>query len=57
MRTKSISGWCFFIGLMLILGAAGSSDLGMIDVKTLIAQGVAGLGIMSVDTFGLRIGG
>lgn len=50
-------GLCMLAGFVIILGTAGSSDLGLIDFKAILVQGLIGLGVMGVGYFGLRLTG
>lgn len=48
---------CFIAGLVIILGAAGSADLGRVEFGTIIRNCFIGLGVMSIGTAGLRLSG
>jgi hypothetical protein len=48
---------CVVAGFAIILGAAGSSDLGRVEFGTIVRNCFIGLGVMSVGTAGLRLSG
>ena len=50
-------GLCMLAGFVILLGTAGSSDLGLIEFKTIVVQGLIGLGISGVGYLGLRLTG
>lgn len=58
---KKILPWffdlCLVVGFAIILGAAGSSDLGRVEFTTIIRNCFIGLGVMSIGTAGLRLSG
>lgn len=54
---KSFFGLCMLTGFMIILGTAGASDIGLIEFKDIVAQGLIGLGISTVGFFGFKLTG
>lgn len=44
-------------GFILMLGMAGASDLGTIDLKTIILNGSISVILMLIGYFGLKVGG
>lgn len=52
-----IFGLCMFVGFMIILGTAGSSDLGLIECNKILVQSFIGVGVMGVGYLGLRLTG
>lgn len=45
------------VGFVIILGTAGSSDLGMIDDKAIVIRGAIGLACMVVGYCGAKLSG
>jgi len=50
-------GLCMVAGFVIILGAAGSSDLDLIGFNEILVRGLTGLGVSGVGYFGLRLTG
>lgn len=53
----TVFGLCMFFGFMWLIGTAGSSDLGLIDFKTLVIQSLIGMGLFMGGYFGLKLSG
>lgn len=49
-----ISGCLFALGFMIVLGAAGGSDLGTMEFGKIVTTGLIGLGVMWIGSLGLR---
>lgn len=43
------------IGFIIVAGTAGSSDLGLIDLKTLVVHGIVGVAFMLFGFTGFKI--
>ena len=52
-----IFGLCMFIGFVLMVGTAGSSDLNLIDWDTILKQSLIALILMTVGFIGLKLSG
>lgn len=50
----TVFGICMAIGFVLIIGSAGSSDLELIDFKTLLIQSGLGLALTGIGFIGIR---
>lgn len=50
----TVFGLCMFAGIMIMLGAAGSSDLGITDFKTVVIHTSIGMVVMLVGYFGAK---
>ena len=48
-------GLCMFCGFMFMVATAGSSDLGLIDFRTILINLVIGLGVFFLGYFGMKI--
>lgn len=52
-----VFGLCMVAGIVMILGTAGSSDLGMIDFNTILVDSLIGLGVTAIGYIGLKLTG
>lgn len=52
-----IFGLMMIAGFVMILGAAGSSDLDLIGFNEILVRAFTGLGVLGVGYFGLRLTG
>lgn len=43
------------VGFFIVLGTAGSSDLNLIDFKTIIIQGAIGVALVWIGFIGLKV--
>ena len=58
MKTvKVISGVAFFVGLVIVLGAVGASDIDSISFGELVSRVALGGVLMGLASIGLRLGG
>ena len=53
----TIFGLSMFAGFMFMIGTAGSSDLGLIDFKTLVIHMLIGMGLFAGGFVGLKLSG
>ena len=51
----TVSAFSMVIGIVLVLGTAGSADLNLIDIGTLIARGCGGAVLSVIGFIGLAI--
>lgn len=51
---KKVFGFCILAGILLILGTAGSSDLGSLNMSEIVARGCIGVLFMTVGYVGLK---
>ena len=52
---KKLSGFCMLVGIALLLGTAGGSDLGTMDFKTIVLLGVISVVLLFVGIIGNEI--
>ena len=52
-----IFGLCMFVGFVVMVGTAGSSDLNTIDFKTALVYSLIGLVLMFIGFVGLKLSG
>lgn len=50
---KLIFGTCLLSGIVILIGTAGSSDIGTIDFKSIISQSKTGLLLVGIGYLGL----
>lgn len=52
---RKVFGFSVIAGLLIIIGTAGSADLGLLDMTGIVARGVIGMLLMILGYIGLEI--